>query len=204
MLQSVEEILEELSEEEKEKPQDVSKLAFERSLRIDKAGNMLEIESPEGNIELRVKITPEGPVLSFNSTKISMNSDADVSLQCKKFHLKTSEETKIESGGDLRQQVAGNLDVHVRDDIHTKAQQIVNEAELGGIEMKANDDVILNGLRVLMNVPSDEEIEEKRRQIKSFKDFLEQPAEGFGNGRRFPTSSPRERPDWPAKADEEE
>ena len=66
------------------------------------------------------------------------------------------------------------------------------EARLGELALAANDDVALNGERVLLNCPTDEEVERRTREVKTLEDLLELPFRSPGSPRRLPASAPVE------------
>jgi hypothetical protein len=168
-------------------------LTHARNLTIHEESGLLEIINPSGQVELQVKITDQGPVLVFNHAKLALTNSGDVDLQCQNLSLKASGRLKMMSGASFEQRVSGSYNVQVRDDASMKAQSIELDAELGELALKANDDVALNGLRVLMNVPSDEELQARAKHLKTFSDYLNMPFSNPDSPKRMPKSTPVER-----------
>jgi hypothetical protein len=171
-------------------------LAHGRVLELDQQGAMLHVSSSSGEVELQIRITPEGPVLVFDQARVSIQNSGNIDVECEDLELKARGRLTLESGDDTVHRVAGNYSVDVRDDAEIKAQAVDVHAQLGELSLRANDDVALNGLRVLLNAPTQEEIERKRREVRSFKDFLELPFVAAGAPRRLPPSAPKKREDW--------
>lgn len=167
-----------------------------RRLSVDEDESRLEITTREGEIELRVEITPTGPLLRFESANLALRSAGELDLECDELNLRSRGDTRLACGGDFQQRVSGNHSVAVRDDARFTAQAIDMVAELGDLALEANDDVALDGLRVLMNVPSEEEVARRRAAAKSFADYLALPAIDEKDAGRLPRSTPKARPDW--------
>ncbi len=197
MAQAAEAILREVLFEDRLKAPHRAERSLAAGRRLDVAndGTRLEISTPEGEVELRVEITATGPVLHFTGASLSLASVGDVDLECENLSLRSRGLTRLESG-NYEQRVAGGYQVAVRDDARLAAQAIDIEAELGDLALRANDDVALDGLRVLMNVPSDEEIEAARRRLRTFEQHLECPTETGGDSGRLPRSLPRKLSGW--------
>jgi len=83
--------------------------------------------------------------------------------------------------------------VRVRDDARIVAQAVQLIAELGELALHANDDVALNGLRVLLNVPSEEEIIDREKAARSIEELLRRPFDAVDGPRRMPPSTPKKR-----------
>lgn len=64
-------------------------------------GEIVEFRNPSGMLELRVRMTEEGPVLSVEGAKIAIKSQDSVSVECKTFDVKAQEGVKLHSDGEL-------------------------------------------------------------------------------------------------------
>ncbi len=168
-------------------------LAFGRRAAIASQGGMLEIAGEGGTVELKIRITPEGPVLEFNQAHVALQSPGDLALDCRNLSLRTSGKLTVESGADFEQRVNGGYSVRVRDDAHLAAQAVKLEAELGEVALNANDDVSLNGLRVLLNVPSEQELIDREIAAQSFEQLLRRPVVDEQGPQRLPPSKPVKR-----------
>ena len=108
-----------------------------RAVRLTRDGgdDTLVISSPEGGVEMEIQFTPRGPVLRFPSAAVRLESPKSVSLSCDDFRVQARGEVDIAAEGTTR--VEGH-DVKVR-------------SRRRDIHLKANDDVRLDGERVLLN-----------------------------------------------------
>jgi hypothetical protein len=89
--------------------------------------DLVEIRGSEGQIELRVKLTPEGPVLLMESVRLSLKAAESVSVECKTFEVRATEVVDVHSDGGM--QLSGQADVRVN----------------------ANGDVIVVGEKIYLN-----------------------------------------------------
>ena len=88
-------------------------LRNERTLRLTRSGadELLEVRAASGLLELRVRMTPEGPVLQMESVRISIRAAEAVDVQCRSFAVNATESLDLHSGGGMR--VSGEADVLV-------------------------------------------------------------------------------------------
>ncbi len=89
--------------------------------------DLVEIRGAEGQLELRVKLTPDGPILQMESVRISLKASESVNVECKNFEVRATESVDLHS--DSTMQLSGQADVHVN----------------------ANGDVIVKGEKIYLN-----------------------------------------------------
>lgn len=116
-------------------------LAHGQRLAVE-TGNVLRLFGADGQTTLTVLITPAGPVLQF-SGGLEIRTDGDLGLSGKRLALHGREGVAISTGGDML--------LHADRDLHSMARIQNITAELGNVNVKANDDVRINGERVLVN-----------------------------------------------------
>lgn len=168
-------------------------LSHGRRAAVTAEGGILEITGQEGTVELKVRITPEGPVLEFEEGRVALKSPGDLELDCRNLTLHSRGKMQLESESDFEHRVHGGYALHVRDDARLAAQALELVAELGELALRANDDVALNGLRVLLNVPSEQELVDRERAARSIEELLRRPFDAGGGPRRMPPSCPKKR-----------
>jgi hypothetical protein len=85
-----------------------------RSLRISlvSGGEQLEILSPEGALELRIAMTPQGPVLSLSGAKLELNATESVALNCGKLEINSTDGISMRSDAAINFKSAGEFGVH--------------------------------------------------------------------------------------------
>jgi hypothetical protein len=176
----------------------VRTLAAGRRLAVAPDGARLEISSPAGEVELRVEITAAGPVLRFTSIGLALSAAGALSLDCDELSLRSRGRMRLDCG-DFEHVVSGGHRLAVRDDARLTAQAVAIEAETGDLDLRANDDVAVGGLRVLLNVPSDEEIAAHRAAASDLRAALAAPVACADGTSRLPRSIPRKRDGWAAR-----
>lgn len=105
--------------------------------------NVLTILAPDGRVSLCIHITSDGPVLHFESGRLTLEARGILTVDAERIAIHGREGVAITSGGDAKICAAGDLDSQAR------IQNIT--AHLGNVNVRANDDVRLNGERVMMN-----------------------------------------------------
>lgn len=59
------------------------------------------VRSPSGQVELAIRFTEAGPVLTFEAASISMRAAGAIDLQCARFQVQAREAAELASGGTL-------------------------------------------------------------------------------------------------------
>ncbi len=111
----------------------------------------LMVRGPSGQVELTVRFTDEGPVLVFEAADLQLKSARKIDLDCEQLNVRSRDGICMETGGDLEQKVHGDRHVEVEGRSHQAARSIHLTSELGNVEVKANDDVVMRGERIKLN-----------------------------------------------------
>ncbi|PIE02685.1 MAG: hypothetical protein CSA81_05890 [Acidobacteria bacterium] len=143
-----------------------------------------------------IKMTAEGPVIEMNAPKVVFKNTGCLSLEAKTIEMKTSGNMNMDIGGTCSQRIAGNMNLDVRDDIHMKAQAGSIDAVRGGFSVSATDDLDLKGLRILHNVPHEEEVLEQLEKARTFGEFMKCSAHNPNGPKKLKPGEPVERKDW--------
>lgn len=97
-----------------------------RTLTVSGQGNqeLVEIHASSGMLELRIKLTEQGPVLQMESVRLQLRASESVEVETKQFTVKAEESATIQSGGEVR--LAGEADVRVdaNGEVHVKGKMI--------------------------------------------------------------------------------
>lgn len=80
-----------------------------RTLRVSD-DQLVEIRSPSGQLELRVKLTEEGPVLQMDSVRLELRASEAVEIASKRVAITATEAMTVEAG---ELEVATEKDVKV-------------------------------------------------------------------------------------------
>lgn len=98
-------------------------------------GNGLTIVGPDGRNVVTVLWTPAGAVLRFEGNGLRLETPGTLALSADRVEIDGRQGVSIRSEGDL----------------DTRARIQDHEATLGNVNIRANDDVRLNGERVMVN-----------------------------------------------------
>ncbi len=98
------------------------------SLRLGAGGEEFEIRSPAGELELRILLTPEGPVLRLEAARIEMQAAEEFHVACGEFQVAAERGLQLQAG---------------------EAVQI----EADRMRVRTQDDIRLNGSFVRLNCP---------------------------------------------------
>ena len=84
-----------------------------RRLTVSDAGadQLVEVRSASGLVEVRIRLTEQGPVLQMESVRLSLKAAESVDVEAKQFNVKTEEGVNVTSKGDIK--LTGEADVRV-------------------------------------------------------------------------------------------
>lgn len=105
--------------------------------------NILKLMGSDGQLRLSICLTADGPVLRFEGPGLMIESSGDLAVDARSIALHGREGVAITSGRDASICAVGELNTE------GKIQNI--SATLGNVNVKANDDVKVEGERVLLN-----------------------------------------------------
>jgi hypothetical protein len=134
-------------------PEKVVPLASGRAIEIIEgtSEDHLRVRSPEGNIVLSVRLTPDGPVLSMSGLSLEISASRALTLSGESLRLKAARDVSIEVGGSLCERVEGDAIREAAGSSSIVGQEITLKAVTGGMVLSANDDVAITGERVRLN-----------------------------------------------------
>lgn len=98
--------------------------------------NLVRILGPDGEGVVTIHITPTGVTLRLPGRGASLRIDGDLAIDAERVSIHGRSGVAITSDGDLE----------------TRARIQNVTAELGNVNIRANDDVKMDGERILMNV----------------------------------------------------
>ena len=179
--------------------------ADERSLTVLPSGHRVEIctedqrgvirvADSDGQEELRIELGPDGPVLRMRRARVVLESDADLDLRCRSFKVDAQESIALRS--------EGGCSLRAGHDVAVSGQAVEVTGRMGEVALEANDDLVLNGERVMLNCPTEEQNRARLQQVRDVQDLLQASFHGANSPRRLERSAPVEEEPAPA-ADEE-
>jgi len=96
-----------------------------RSVVVKVAGDCeeLEIRDAEGQVEVCVSLTADGPVVRIRGGRLELNAADTIAVRCRRFEVQTKESTELSSAGELS--ITGReLKVRTKEDIHLNGEFI--------------------------------------------------------------------------------
>ena len=64
--------------------------------------DLVEVRGAGGALELRIRMTADGPVLQMESLRLSLKAAQDVEVECNKFAVHAREDMALRADGDVR------------------------------------------------------------------------------------------------------
>ena len=111
-----EEELEELSEEETEETSDRREVYLRegRTLSVQQTGSddLVEIRSSSGQVEVRIRLTEDGPVLQMESARLQLKAAESVEIESKRVAIRATEAVTIESKDEVKVEGEGEVRVN--------------------------------------------------------------------------------------------
>src|SRR5262245_59517356 len=117
-------------------------LAADHALHVERP-DLLTLRDADGRVRVAVHVTAAGPVLRFEGDALTVQAAGDLRREAERVAIHGRRDVTIRSDGDAAVEVAGELETYAEVQHHT--------ATLGNVNIRANDDVRLNGERVRMN-----------------------------------------------------
>jgi hypothetical protein len=97
-----------------------------RKLRLitDNGHEELILEAPNGELELRILLTEDGPILKLSAARLELEATDSISMKCKTFDLLASESASLTSEGALSINSNDELTVNSDDDVRVTGKII--------------------------------------------------------------------------------
>src|SRR5215475_8387520 len=85
-----------------------------RTLSIESVGSeeLVEVRSSSGMVELRIRLTEEGPVLQMESARLSLKASEAVEIESKRVEIKASETLQLSSDNEIKADADGEVRVN--------------------------------------------------------------------------------------------
>jgi hypothetical protein len=97
-----------------------------RTLTLASSGDddLVEIRDSSGQLQLRVRMTPEGPVLEVETVRLSLRASEAVDIETKEFNVNAERSLGFSSQGEIT--LSGKADVRVDADgeVHVQGEMI--------------------------------------------------------------------------------
>lgn len=81
-----------------------------RTLVLEPAGteDLIEVRAPSGSVEIRLRITDDGPVLELESVRLSLRAARSVDVETSEFNV-SADEISLSGKADVRIDADGDV-----------------------------------------------------------------------------------------------
>jgi hypothetical protein len=85
-----------------------------RTLSVENAGNdeLVEVRSSSGMVEIRIRLTEEGPVLQMESARLSLKASEAVEIESRRVEIKATETLQLSSDNEIKADAEGEVRVN--------------------------------------------------------------------------------------------
>ncbi|HEU4732026.1 MAG TPA: hypothetical protein VFT22_29220 [Kofleriaceae bacterium] len=85
-----------------------------RTLSIEPAGadELVEIRSSSGQLELRIRLTEEGPVLQMESARLQLKASEAVEIASRRVEIRATETVQVASDNEIKVDAEGEVRVN--------------------------------------------------------------------------------------------
>ena len=85
-----------------------------RTLSVEDVGadELVEIRSSSGQVELRIKLTEEGPVLQMESVRLQLKASEAVEIESARVEIKATETLQLASDNEVKVDAEGEVRVN--------------------------------------------------------------------------------------------
>src|ERR1041385_8558846 len=85
-----------------------------RTLSVEQAGRdeLVEIRSSSGQVELRIRLTEEGPVLQMESARLQLKASEAIEIESKRVEIRASETVQLASENEVKVEAEGEVRVN--------------------------------------------------------------------------------------------
>ena len=84
---------------------------------------LVEIRSESGMVELRIKLTEEGPVLQMESARLSLKATEAVEIESRRVEIKATEQLALE-GAEIDLKAENDVDVKAEGEVRVVGKKI--------------------------------------------------------------------------------
>lgn len=121
------------------------------TLAIDKITSEIKLFDKNQSLQLVINVSDAGLSVNVNASKLNISGSEELNLSSKKINIEASEQINIKSKGNLVQQIGKDFLTETAGTNKSIAKIQKLTANLGNVEIKANDYVKLDGESVLLN-----------------------------------------------------
>jgi hypothetical protein len=84
----------------------------------------LEVRSPRGDVEVRIVLTDDGPVVSLRGGRLEVDTPEDVRLRCRRFEVAATDGLDLRSSTDVQVLAEQELRLKAGQDVRVEGKPI--------------------------------------------------------------------------------
>jgi hypothetical protein len=92
-------------------------------VKLTKDGEEVQVRSPAGEVEVRITLSDNGPVVRLSGARLELEAVDTVAVNCRNLEVHTEESTQLSSAGDLRL-TGQEMRLRTTDDMHLNGKII--------------------------------------------------------------------------------
>ncbi len=93
-------------------------------IQIDLDGQMIDVRDINGELQVQINITKDGPQIQLNGGQLDLQSPENISMDCNSFRLTTKEDTEIFAKGQVKIDSRDEMRITCEDDVYIRARVI--------------------------------------------------------------------------------
>jgi lipopolysaccharide assembly outer membrane protein LptD (OstA) len=121
------------------------------TLVVDESRNELRLLDGKQNLQLTIRINDAGLELDVNAQKLNIHAEKELNISADKINIAAANQLNLHSAGNMVQRVEKDFLTETTGTHKNVAKVQKLTASLGNVELKANDNIKLDGERVLLN-----------------------------------------------------
>jgi hypothetical protein len=83
-----------------------------RTLDVRDAGELVEIRSASGQVEVRIRLTDDGPVLQMDAARLQLRASEAVEIESKRVDIKASGVIQVTGEADVKVDAKGEVRIN--------------------------------------------------------------------------------------------
>ena len=85
-----------------------------RTLSVESSGpdELVEIRGSSGQVEVRIRLTEEGPVLQMESARLQLKASEAVEIESKRVEIRATEAVQLASDNEIKVDAEGEIRVN--------------------------------------------------------------------------------------------
>jgi hypothetical protein len=77
-------------------------LELDHGRTLTAAGELVEVHAPDGRLEVRIRLTEDGPVLELESVRLALRASEGIAVDTTDFELRAAGEIALDAEGEVR------------------------------------------------------------------------------------------------------